>query len=124
MRLPIPKESLELVKRTLTAASEVTGDTAPTVRHLAQAALNAISSPELQISNLTRRERQVFGLIGQGADTKQIAISLGVSTKTVGVHACNIKGKLGLPHGRAVLVAALRANGVKVAMPVESGVAE
>jgi DNA-binding NarL/FixJ family response regulator len=53
----------------------------------------ASSSP---VEKLTDREFEVFQLIGQGLETKQMADRLHLSTKTVEVHRANIKGKLKL----------------------------
>ena len=46
------------------------------------------------VGNLTDREFEVFQLIGQGMDTKQLAQHLHLSTKTIEVHRANIKAKL------------------------------
>ena len=45
---------------------------------------------------LSRREREVLRLIGQGATSKEIAHSLGISPKTAQVHRDNLKQKLNL----------------------------
>jgi len=45
---------------------------------------------------LTRREREVLRLIGQGATSKEIAERLGISPKTAQVHRENLKQKLNL----------------------------
>jgi DNA-binding NarL/FixJ family response regulator len=45
---------------------------------------------------LTRREREVLRLIGQGATSKEVAQSLGISPKTAQVHRDNLKQKLNL----------------------------
>jgi DNA-binding NarL/FixJ family response regulator len=49
------------------------------------------SSP---IENLSDREFEIFQLIGQGCETKNIAHNLNISIKTVEVHRTNIKEKL------------------------------
>ncbi len=46
--------------------------------------------------NLTRREREVMRLIGEGSTTKEIAARLRISPKTAQVHRDNLKQKLGL----------------------------
>jgi DNA-binding NarL/FixJ family response regulator len=46
------------------------------------------------VENLTDREFEVFQLIGQGMETKQLARELHVSPKTIEVHRANIKAKL------------------------------
>ncbi len=45
---------------------------------------------------LSRREREVLRMVGQGATSKDIAQQLGISPKTAQVHRENIKEKLGL----------------------------
>ena len=45
---------------------------------------------------LSNRELQVFGLLGQGYGTREIASKLGLSRRTVNVHRENIKHKLGV----------------------------
>src|SRR5690349_1771384 len=51
----------------------------------------AASSPE---GSLSDREFEVFQLIGQGKNTREIADKLHISVKTVEVHRLNIKSKL------------------------------
>jgi DNA-binding NarL/FixJ family response regulator len=53
--------------------------------------------------SLTRREREVLRLIGQGVPTKEIADRLGISPKTAQVHSENIRAKLNL-HSIAEMV--------------------
>lgn len=60
------------------------------------------------ITKLTDREFEVFQLIGQGKSTHDIAAQLGLSTKTVDVHRANIKGKLGITDGTALVRHAVR----------------
>jgi DNA-binding NarL/FixJ family response regulator len=45
---------------------------------------------------LSSRELQIFGLLGQGYGTREIASRLGLSRRTVNVHRENIKHKLGV----------------------------
>ena len=46
------------------------------------------------VEKLTDREFEVFQLIGQGRETKELARELHVSPKTIEVHRANIKVKL------------------------------
>jgi DNA-binding NarL/FixJ family response regulator len=46
------------------------------------------------VVKLTRREREVLSLIGEGATSKDIAARLGISPKTAQVHRDNLKQKL------------------------------
>jgi DNA-binding NarL/FixJ family response regulator len=48
------------------------------------------------VDRLTEREREVFELIGQGLSSRQIAVKLEVSPKTVETHREHIKEKLDL----------------------------
>jgi DNA-binding NarL/FixJ family response regulator len=48
------------------------------------------------VESLTDREFEVFQLIGQGMGTKELAVELRVSPKTIEVHRANIKSKLQL----------------------------
>jgi len=48
------------------------------------------------IESLSDRELEVFGLIGEGLSTSQIAERLHLSVKTVETHREKIKRKLGL----------------------------
>ena len=50
----------------------------------------------LRHGQLTAREVEVLGLIGQGRTDAEIAETLAISPKTASVHVANIKGKLGL----------------------------
>ena len=48
------------------------------------------------VEPLTEREREVLGLVGQGASNKEIASSLFITERTARTHVSNILGKLGL----------------------------
>lgn len=51
------------------------------------------------VDRLTDREREVFELIGQGLSSRQIAVKLEVSPKTIETHREHIKEKLELSTG-------------------------
>jgi DNA-binding NarL/FixJ family response regulator len=53
--------------------------------------------------DLTAREREVMKLLAQGKTVKEVAISLGLSSKTVEAHKSNLMRKLDL-HNKAELV--------------------
>ena len=55
---------------------------------------NDLSRPP--VDRLTEREREVFELIGQGLSSRQIAVKLEVSPKTIETHREHIKEKLEL----------------------------
>jgi DNA-binding NarL/FixJ family response regulator len=54
---------------------------------------NPLAEPE---EVLTKRETEVFGMIGQGRKTTEIAQELNVSARTIETHRVGIKKKLGL----------------------------
>lgn len=54
---------------------------------------------ETSVGKLSQRELQVFGLLGHGMTTKQIAASLHLSPKSVETYRENIKEKMGLRGG-------------------------
>ena len=59
-------------------------------------------------SPLTRREREVLGLVAQGASNRAIASNLFVSHNTVKTHLRNIREKLNLISMRQVVAYAAR----------------
>jgi DNA-binding CsgD family transcriptional regulator len=54
------------------------------------------AADEGPMSRLTPREREVLGLVAQGATNKTIASALVISEKTVSVHVSNVLSKLGV----------------------------
>ena len=56
---------------------------------------------------LTQRETEIFSLIGQLYSNSEIAEVLGISIKTVEAHCSNIKTRLDLGSGKALLKAAI-----------------
>ncbi len=60
------------------------------------------------LDSLTDRELEIFQLLGEGLSTPQIADALRISTKTVDVHKMNIRTKLQLEDGSAVVRYAIR----------------
>jgi two-component system nitrate/nitrite response regulator NarL len=67
-----------------------------------------IESESEHIDQLTKRERQVIELIGQGLKNKQIAIRLCISEVTVRHHLTSIFNKLGVSDRLELLVFAQR----------------
>jgi DNA-binding NarL/FixJ family response regulator len=65
----------------------------------------ATASP---VQKLTDREFEIFQLIGQGRNTRDIAKHLHLSVKTVEVHRLHIKAKLELSDATSLMHAAVR----------------
>jgi len=55
------------------------------------------------LANLSRREREVFGLIGEGRTTHEIAEKLNLATSTVETYRERAKSKLKLSSGSALV---------------------
>ena len=64
-----------------------------------------------RISKLTRREKEVLGLLAEGGDNDAIAQALVISPQTARTHVQNVLGKLGV-HSRLEAAALARRNGV------------
>ncbi len=60
------------------------------------------------LETLSDRELEVFGMIGEGLEPRQIAGSLNISIKTVQVHCAGIKDKLKLADATELLREAVR----------------
>jgi DNA-binding NarL/FixJ family response regulator len=64
-----------------------------------------------QLAKLTRRERQVLGLLARGADNDRIAQALVISPETARTHVQHVLTKLGM-HSRLAVAAFVVANGL------------
>lgn len=64
-----------------------------------------------QLSRLTRRERQVLGLLAGGADNDGIAQALVISPETARTHVQHVLNKLGM-HSRLAVAAFVVSNGL------------
>ncbi len=63
---------------------------------------------ELLLDRLSDREFEIFRMLGEGLSTRDIAERLNLSPKTVDAHRANIKTKLGLKDGAALVRQAVR----------------
>jgi DNA-binding NarL/FixJ family response regulator len=77
------------------------------VSHVDHAALEARShphgAPEHRASSLTSREREVLQLLAEGRTNKEVAVALGIATKTAETHRARVMSKLRI-HTMADLV--------------------
>jgi len=62
------------------------------------------------IEQLSDRELEVFDMLGRGLGTRQIAVTLGISLKTVQAYCARMKEKLNLDSGTELLREAIRWN--------------
>ncbi|MGYP001614960393 len=65
-------------------------------------------------SILTKREREVFLLLVNGSTTKEIALKLGISEKTVRNHISNVMQKLGVKGRASAVVELLKLNEIEL----------
>jgi DNA-binding CsgD family transcriptional regulator len=75
--------------------------------------------PGTPLARLTRRERQVLGLVCQYLTDAEIADILCISRRTASTHVSNILGKLGAANRREARVTAVQ-FGLHSAFPMSS----
>lgn len=80
------------------------------------AATPSASSVDPELAQLTRREREVAGLIARGLTSREIAVLLIISERTADVHADNIRTKLAL-RSRAEIAAWAAERGLRARSP-------
>jgi DNA-binding NarL/FixJ family response regulator len=86
---------------------------------------HAISGNEPpDLPTLTAREREVTQLLAEGKSSKEVAVMLNLSTKTVETHRSNIMRKLNLHSIRDLVVYAIKNNIIQIQMPQLSGTPE
>lgn len=68
--------------------------------HIAEAPRNRAWAPEPVWNRLTRREREIIGLIEEGMSNKEIAVSLCIEVQTVKNHVHRVLEKLQLQNRR------------------------
>jgi DNA-binding CsgD family transcriptional regulator len=71
-------------------------------------------------STLTRREREILGLLAEGMSGAQIAEKLVLSPETVRTHVRNARSKLGATTRSQAVALALRQNAIAGAEPLET----
>ncbi len=85
----------------------------PAIAPIVLARLNHPAEPPAA-ERLTRREREVLRLIGEGATTKEVAQRLGISPKTAQVHRENLKQKLDLRSTAAIVRYAIKHKVIRI----------
>ena len=63
---------------------------------------------------LTRREKEVFELLVEGLSTKEIALTLKISEKTVRNHISNVMQKLGVKGRANAVIELLKLKEIKL----------
>lgn len=76
--------------------------------HLVDLVAAGPTPPGTDARHLTSREREVLQLVAEGLSSKEIAASLGVSTRTVESHRANVMEKLGIHKVSALVRYAIR----------------
>lgn len=100
------KKIMEAIRRVLSGQIYVSEKMASKILEIFSGRrAEALSSP---IENLTDREFEIFQMIGQGYDTREIAQRLFLSNKTVEVHRANIRQKLNLRSSAELVRYAIR----------------
>lgn len=74
--------------------SQASAQLKQTIEGLLADGMPQFESEETRISRLTRRELEIFGLVGQGLTNEQIASRLGRSPQTIATHRKTISVKL------------------------------
>jgi two-component system response regulator NreC len=87
-------ELLSALRAVAAGRSYLNAAVAPAVLARLKNARGAAAGKRVGAVKLTRREREVLSLIGEGATSKDIAARLGISPKTAQVHRDNLKQKL------------------------------
>jgi DNA-binding NarL/FixJ family response regulator len=88
------KKLMEAIRQVLGGQIYVSADTS--ARILETFSRKSSETTSTGVQSLSNREFEIFQLIGQGENTRDIAKKLNLSVKTVEVHRLNIKGKLKL----------------------------
>jgi DNA-binding NarL/FixJ family response regulator len=87
-------ELLSALRAVAAGRSYLSSAVAPAVLARLKNPRGAAAGVGVSAVKLTRREREVLSLIGEGATSKEIAARLGISPKTAQVHRDNLKQKL------------------------------
>jgi DNA-binding NarL/FixJ family response regulator len=100
------KKLMEAIRQVLSGQIYVSTDTS--ARILETFSRTTGEPPATGVQSLSDREFEIFQLIGQGENTRDIAKKLNLSVKTVEVHRLNIKSKLKLTTASELIHFAVR----------------
>jgi len=100
------KKLMEAIRQVLSGQIYVSTDTS--ARILETFSRTSGEAPATGVQSLSDREFEIFQLIGQGENTRDIAKKLNLSVKTVEVHRLNIKSKLKLTTASELIHFAVR----------------
>ena len=100
------KKLMEAIRQVLSGQIYVSTDTS--ARILETFSRTSGETPATGVQSLSDREFEIFQLIGQGENTRDIARKLNLSVKTVEVHRLNIKTKLKLATASELIHFAVR----------------
>jgi DNA-binding NarL/FixJ family response regulator len=87
-------ELLSALRAVAAGRSYLSSAVAPAVLARLKNSRSAAPGRSASVVKITRREREVLSLIGEGATSKEIAARLDISPKTAQVHRDNLKQKL------------------------------
>ena len=106
MKRESTRKVIEALRKILQGKFYISEDVAEAVTaEFVEGKTRTTCSPTEQLSN---RELAVFGMLGQGIGTRQIAETLGVNIKTLQVYCTRIKEKLNLSDAAHLLREAVR----------------
>jgi DNA-binding NarL/FixJ family response regulator len=100
------KKLMEAIRQVLSGQIYVSTNTS--ARILETFSRTSGETPATGVQSLSDREFEIFQLIGQGENTRDIAKKLNLSVKTVEVHRLNIKSKLKLTTASELIHFAVR----------------
>ena len=108
MKENVTSELLAAIQTVLAGGIHVSAQVqALAVRKMAGKSDLATNLMDSQVERLTAREFQVFGMLGRGLSTPQIAKHLSLSVRTIDSHRENIKRKMNLANAAALAHAAV-----------------
>ena len=100
----------ETTKQICKAIREVLNGAIYVSKEIALPSESRTAEENVDLSQLSDRELEIFECLGRGHPTRQIADKLGISIKTVQVHCGHIREKLGLPGATELYTVAVRWN--------------